>query len=87
MFWGNLSGFRENPIHRALDGSLSQLAVDNSRIAYIGDTNTDMKTALGSGLFAIGVTWGFRSEQELRAEGAMQICNEVSQLTDFLLGL
>ena len=57
-----------------------QFTVDVDRIAYVGDTNTDMKTALGGGLYAIGVTWGFRPESELVAAGAMQICNDVGQL-------
>ena len=63
-----------------------QLGGDIDRIAYVGDTNTDMKTALGSGLYAIGVTWGFRPESELIAAGAKQICNNVGQLSDCLLG-
>ena len=63
-----------------------QLAGDIDRIAYVGDTNTDMKTALGSGLYAIGVTWGFRPESELLAAGAKQICFNVGQLADCLLG-
>ena len=63
-----------------------QFAVDVDRIAYVGDTNTDMKTALGGGLYAIGVTWGFRPESELVAAGAMQICKDVGQLADCLLG-
>ncbi len=63
-----------------------QLGGDIDRIAYVGDTNTDMKTALGSGLYAIGVTWGFRPESELIAAGAKQICSSVGQLADCLLG-
>ena len=63
-----------------------QIGCNSDRIAYVGDTNTDMKTALGSGLYAIGVTWGFRPESELLAAGAMQICFNVGQLADCLLG-
>ncbi|HEY9594234.1 MAG TPA: HAD family hydrolase, partial [Spirochaetia bacterium] len=29
---------------------------------YLGDTNTDMKTARAAGMFAVGVLWGFRTE-------------------------
>jgi phosphoglycolate phosphatase len=63
-----------------------ELGVVNDRIAYVGDTNTDMKTAVGAGLFAIGVTWGFRPESELVAHGANAICNTVSQLQQCILG-
>lgn len=32
---------------------------------YIGDTNTDMKTGIASGMDTVGVTWGFRNRREL----------------------
>jgi phosphoglycolate phosphatase len=57
-----------------------QCGVASDRIAYVGDTNTDMKTAVGAGLFAIGVTWGFRSESELIECGAQMICRHVDEL-------
>jgi phosphoglycolate phosphatase len=37
---------------------------------YLGDTNTDMITAGLAGMFSVGVLWGFRTEEELRASGA-----------------
>jgi phosphoglycolate phosphatase len=63
-----------------------QLRLPNDRIVYVGDTNTDMKTAVGAGLFAIGVTWGFRPASELIAHGANAICENVSDLERCILG-
>ena len=40
---------------------------------YLGDTNTDMRTALAAGMFAVGALWGFRSEAELREAGAQEL--------------
>jgi phosphoglycolate phosphatase len=40
---------------------------------YLGDTNTDMLTARAAGMFAVGAVWGFRTEEELRAAGAMAL--------------
>jgi phosphoglycolate phosphatase len=37
---------------------------------YLGDTNTDMQTAIAAGMFPVGVLWGFRPEAELREAGA-----------------
>jgi phosphoglycolate phosphatase len=62
-----------------------QWEVDSNRIAYVGDTNTDMKTAVGAGFFAIGVTWGFRPESELREHGAMQLVHSARELQELLL--
>jgi phosphoglycolate phosphatase len=37
---------------------------------YLGDTDTDMKTAKAAGMYPIGVLWGFRTANELLASGA-----------------
>lgn len=37
---------------------------------YVGDTNTDMKTADAAGMPKVGVTWGFRPRRELIENGA-----------------
>jgi phosphoglycolate phosphatase len=55
------------------------------RIAYVGDTNTDMKTAVGAGFFAIGVAWGFRTRQELESSGARVVYSDPSALLAGLL--
>jgi phosphoglycolate phosphatase len=39
-------------------------------IAYLGDTNTDMQTAVAAGMLPIGALWGFRTREELLANGA-----------------
>lgn len=41
------------------------LGVDRKRCLYLGDTNTDMKTGQAAGFDTVGVTWGFRPEEEL----------------------
>ena len=83
---GQTDRFPRKPDPASAKWLVSQLGVNIDRIAYVGDTNTDMKTALGCGLHAIGVTWGFRPESELLAAGAKQICSDVRQLTECLLG-
>jgi phosphoglycolate phosphatase len=47
-----------------------QLRVSPERFLYLGDTSTDMRTARGAGMFAVGVLWGFRSAEELEDAGA-----------------
>jgi phosphoglycolate phosphatase len=46
------------------------LAVPPREFLYVGDTNTDMKTANAAGMFAVGALWGFREVRELIANGA-----------------
>jgi len=51
---------------------------------YVGDTNTDMQTALGAGMVACGALWGFRPEAELRAAGAHHVLTHPSELLALL---
>jgi len=44
-----------------------ELGVSKDEILYVGDTATDMQTAVGAGVKSIGVLWGFRDEKELSA--------------------
>lgn len=48
----------------------SDLGLPPARILYLGDTATDMQTAVSAGMFAVGACWGFRPREELRANGA-----------------
>jgi phosphoglycolate phosphatase len=47
-----------------------RLAAAPERVAYLGDSGVDMRTATAAGMIAIGVTWGFRDRAELEAGGA-----------------
>jgi len=47
-----------------------ELGVAPERFLYLGDTNTDMKTARGSGMYPVGAAWGFRPVEELVESGA-----------------
>jgi phosphoglycolate phosphatase len=47
-----------------------KLQLPPSRFFYVGDTGVDMQTALSAGMFPVGVLWGFRTQEELVANGA-----------------
>jgi len=57
------------------DGRGAALVADTLGVAppavlYLGDTGTDMKTAVAAGMYAVGATWGFRGADELTHAGA-----------------
>jgi phosphoglycolate phosphatase len=62
----------------------ADLNVSTEEIAYVGDTNTDMETAVSAGCYAIGVSWGFRSIEELKRSGAAVIVDHPSQIVGLL---
>lgn len=53
----------------------AQFGLEPGSFFYLGDSGVDIKTALASGMYPVGVTWGYRSEDELRKAGAMKIIN------------
>ncbi len=53
-------------------------------ILYLGDTNVDMQTANAAGMFAVGVTWGFRKREELLENGAKEIIDNPLELLKLL---
>ena len=60
------------------------MGVEPSDVLYVGDTGVDMKTARAAGMFALGVTWGFRPEPELREHGANAIIRHPREVLDFV---
>jgi phosphoglycolate phosphatase len=69
-------------------GSALQLAAEMgvrpSDFLYLGDTNTDMRTALGAGMMPVGALWGFRTERELRDSGAVVLVAQPMDFVDLL---
>ncbi|MFN7731091.1 MAG: HAD family hydrolase [Pirellula sp.] len=61
------------------------LGVEARSVAYVGDTNTDMQTAVGAKLSPIGVLWGFRSREELVESGARDLVATAEELAELLL--
>jgi len=56
------------------------------RAIMIGDREFDMTAAGRNGIAAVGVTWGYGSEQELRTAGAATLCHAPSDLAATVLG-
>lgn len=54
----------------------AELALEPIRFLYVGDTATDMRTAVAAGMRAVGVLWGFRTADELQAAGADVLIQE-----------
>jgi phosphoglycolate phosphatase len=62
----------------------AQLGIDPARFLYLGDTNTDMQTAQGAGMYALGAAWGFRPGEELVQSGARRLLQKPGELLDLL---
>lgn len=64
---------------------MKELNITNKEeIIYVGDTGTDMQTAVNAGITSVGVLWGFRSEEELKKQGAQYIINYPEKLLEIV---
>jgi phosphoglycolate phosphatase len=61
------------------------MGVEPARVLYVGDTGVDMQTARAAGMFALGVTWGFRDEQELLENGAEALVRDPAEIPPLAL--
>ena len=53
-------------------------------ILFVGDSDIDMQTAINANMFPIGVSWGYRTEEELKTSGAKLVINNALELTEIL---
>jgi len=72
------------PDPRGVEQVVARLGVPREEFLYLGDTNTDMHTANGAGIFAVGALWGFRTAEELLASGARALIEKPIELLGLL---
>lgn len=61
-----------------------ELRVPPEQFLYLGDTGTDMRTAKGAGMFAVGALWGFRTAEELMSSGAQVLVEHPREVLKIL---
>ena len=57
-----------------------RLGVQPEECVMIGDSDVDVATARNAGMRHIGVTWGYRNEETLRAQGATHLAHDANEL-------
>ncbi len=63
---------------------IEEIGVGKGEVLYIGDSSTDMKTAVNACVKAVGVSWGFRTRDELVSTGASVVIDSPVELLDLL---
>ncbi|MDR7208323.1 HAD family hydrolase [Flavobacterium piscis] len=53
-------------------------------VIFVGDSDIDMQTAVNANMFPVGVTWGYRTEGELKASGAKLVIHNPMELLEIL---
>jgi phosphoglycolate phosphatase len=79
---GARAGVARKPDPRMALEIAASLEAAPERVVYVGDTDTDMRTANAAGMHAVGALWGFREAEELRAAGARTLVSRPSELLE-----
>lgn len=80
MVMGASNAFARKPDPAGALHIARTLNVPPERFIYVGDTSTDMETAVSAGMLPVGVEWGFRTVDELEASGARHIIRHPREL-------
>ena len=80
MVRGECADYPRKPDPTGLLRMMECFSASPSQVAYIGDSGTDMKVARCAGAVPIGVTWGYRSKDELLENGAEHLIDAPHEL-------
>jgi phosphoglycolate phosphatase len=80
MVIGADHGLPLKPAPDAVQLVLSKFAVPKDRAVIVGDGTTDVRAGKAAGIITCAVTYGFRSEAELRKAGPDHVVRDLSEL-------
>lgn len=87
VIFGHREGYNPKPDPVVVFDILDICGIqDKSEVLYVGDTAVDMQTAKNAEVPAVAVTWGFRSEAELRACNPEYLIHKPEELLEIIMG-
>ena len=81
---GNREGVPLKPDTALVDMILGKAGIERQNCYMIGDSGVDMQTARNASIHGIGVSWGFRSREELEMHEPHAIADTVEELREIL---
>lgn len=82
---GQQEGIPRKPNPEAALGIIEKLGAAPEESVYIGDSEVDVATGNAAGMKTIGVTWGFRSKEQLIEAGAKNTVDDALQILKLLV--
>ena len=68
-------------VKEAMSG-MPDITIDE--VIYVGDSNVDMETGINAGVRTVGVTWGFRTREELAAYNPYALIDNPLEILDLI---
>ena len=82
---GQREGYPIKPDPGIVEMCMKAVGVSKDEVLYVGDTNVDMQTGLNAGVDTVGVTWGFRTREELEAFKPLAVIDTTEELERIIL--
>ena len=83
--WGKKPEYPRKPAPDALFAIAEECKVPVSRVAYVGDSEVDIRLAENAGVDGVIVSWGFRSRAQNLENGAKYLADTPEELQRILL--
>ena len=77
-------GVMRKPDPASLLTVMEKLNADKETTVYIGDSDVDIITSKNAGVDCISVSWGFKTAEFLKENGATALADTTAELTEFL---
>ena len=84
---GQREGIAVKPDPTIVFDILKKANVSPEEVLYVGDSGVDMQTAKNAKTHSIGVLWGFRTEDELKENGAEHIAQTPMDILEIISNL
>ena len=81
---GNREGVPLKPDTALVDMIIAKAGVEREKCTMVGDSGVDMQTARNASIGSVGVSWGFRSREELEQNSLNAIADTVEELRRLL---
>jgi phosphoglycolate phosphatase len=82
---GEISGVPRKPDPAAALDIAKHISLNPEQIIFVGDSGTDMQTAVSAGMYPVGVLWGYRNAKELIEYGAKKLIDKPDELLELLI--
>ena len=81
---GQRDGVPTKPHPQIVEEILEATGICKDDVLYVGDSGVDMTTAANAGVDSVGVVWGLRTVEELRANNATYIISNPMEILDII---
>ena len=79
---GETKEIKRKPAPDTINKVIKDLGIDKKASYYVGDSEVDIEASKNADIRCLSVSWGFRSSEQLKKAGAVEIIDSPEELVD-----